>query len=1143
MTYREVLQRLVQLLYVSQERRWIDPGYMQLTLEFVERMYSHTRVSASTPGHEALEVLLASPLEAINIICKQCHRIADYVISYRDSRYFVLICKRTSRKPPTFVPQIDEDFEHWFKKDSLWQSEDLASVVDEDAGRTCILQGPVAARYSLTIDEPIQQILDEIQQGHISRIVQHRYGKDQTVIPPMTLAPWEQTPVPPHCTMYHEGGMLHYQISSSVQDNLLPNEQEWFQCLAGRSGTWFFDLIMSRDIVHGATYIANPIRRVLAPVRGMHVEVTQTSNEDFITLALHERESGRAPFIEAQYSVTIRRETDILVEFHIRANVESAILPIVFKFAHNPDMPLHPVYEVIQERNERLQDFYYRLWFGSDLEGSMCRPALSWTESNYQPPIPKITAQARGITSISINEFEESIQSARSVTSAETYSDIAGIDFAMVVGWEALMKSVFAPAVDAHFLDLVHLSNELIMLSDSISLTEGVALSSSAQVTAIRDESMGRIVRVDATITMGKVPVVQITSEFLFRHKYADSTVCFEKNRDAASVVHIDTYSKAAILESKDWVHWKHQGLDLLGQKLVFEIESVAYSENTSAFSSTKTWGAVYDQDKQLLGTIRHQQRQDDRNSPIDYVRRHGRPVESKRLLEYPQQLGAQDTLEFTTPSTNSTYARASGDFNPIHTSLPFARFAGLPGTITHGMWISAAVRKLVERAAGCNEQVRMRSYKIMFLNMLLPGVTVRVNVSHIAMKQGLRVLSFEAWNFATHEKIVSGEAVVDQVKTAYLFTGQGSQRIGMGMDLYASCDVARSVWDKADRFYSQTYGFRISDIVRHNPKQLTVHFGGRGGQAIKKNYMEIRMENNGHTQQVLNTINKDSIKYVFRHNDGLLFSTVFAQPALTVNGHAQYQHLRSEGLITADALFAGHSLGEYTAVSTIGKVLPFEDLLAVTFLRALIMNSAVTRDSQGRSEFGMVAINPSRIGSHIDTSVMQRITSKVAASSDGLLEVVNYNIETQQYVATGSLRALTCLSTVMDQLACEAPCLNHDNNSLDASLDSMVGNAAAKVAIQSSSVKLKRGLATIPLEGVDVPFHSTLLLPRMPAFRHVLETFISSVDAQRLVGKWVTNVTGKPFDISREAIQQVYEKTQSQVLKDLLEKMDLAGI
>lgn len=343
--------------------------------------------------------------------------------------------------------------------------------------------------------------------------------------------------------------------------------------------------------------------------------------------------------------------------------------------------------------------------------------------------------------------------------------------------------------------------------------------------------------------------------------------------------------------------------------------------------------------------------------------------------------------------------------------------------------------------------------------------------------------------------------------------------------------------------------GFRISDIVRHNPKQLVIYFGGRLGQEIRKNYMNITVEHKGRTQQVLGDINEQSTKYVFQHSDGLLFSTLFAQPALTVNGHAQYQYLQSKGLIKANALFAGHSLGEYTAVSTIGQVVPFETLLSITFLRAILMNSAVTRDAQGHSQFGMVAINPSRISSsHVDSAVMRHITSKVAAATGELLEVVNYNIETQQYVATGSLKALACLSTVIEQLASggKAPTTHNTivNNMLhNAGLDAMISTAVTKVhemtfGSSGTRLKLKRGVATVPLEGVDVPFHSTLLLPTMPAFRHVLETQISIVDAKRLVGRWVTNVTGKPFDISKEGIQEVYEMTKSPVLRDLLEKM-----
>ena len=57
-----------------------------------------------------------------------------------------------------------------------------------------------------------------------------------------------------------------------------------------------------------------------------------------------------------------------------------------------------------------------------------------------------------------------------------------------------------------------------------------------------------------------------------------------------------------------------------------------------------------------------------------------------------------------------------------------------------------------------------------------------------------------------------------------------------MGMDLYNSSPAARAVWEGgegADAHLLAVYGLSIVEIVKDNPKEKTIHFGGIKGQAI----------------------------------------------------------------------------------------------------------------------------------------------------------------------------------------------------------------------------------------------------------------------------------------------------------------------
>ena len=89
---------------------------------------------------------------------------------------------------------------------------------------------------------------------------------------------------------------------------------------------------------------------------------------------------------------------------------------------------------------------------------------------------------------------------------------------------------------------------------------------------------------------------------------------------------------------------------------------------------------------------------------------------------------------------------------------------------------------------------------------MVLPGDLLKVNIRHVAMRDGNLVVKIVTTN-DRDEKVLEGSAEVAQPPTAYVFTGQGSQEPGMGMDLYNSSPVAKEVWDRADKYLMDNYG------------------------------------------------------------------------------------------------------------------------------------------------------------------------------------------------------------------------------------------------------------------------------------------------------------------------------------------------
>jgi [acyl-carrier-protein] S-malonyltransferase len=130
--------------------------------------------------------------------------------------------------------------------------------------------------------------------------------------------------------------------------------------------------------------------------------------------------------------------------------------------------------------------------------------------------------------------------------------------------------------------------------------------------------------------------------------------------------------------------------------------------------------------------------------------------------------------------------------------------------------------------------------------------------------------------------------------KIAFLFPGQGSQRIGMGLEFYQAFDVVREVFDMAE------------ELVKINLSKLC--FKGP-------------MED--------------------------LTATVNLQPALTAINLSTLTVIQKEG-IRADVT-AGHSLGEYSALCA-AAVISKEDTIRSVMKRGELMHREATRQKGAMS-------------------------------------------------------------------------------------------------------------------------------------------------------------------------------------------------
>ena len=421
--------------------------------------------------------------------------------------------------------------------------------------------------------------------------------------------------------------------------------------------------------------------------------------------------------------------------------------------------------------------------------------------------------------------------------------------------------------------------------------------------------------------------------------------------------------------------------------------------------------------------------------------------------------------VKVVAPHDMTAFARTSGDFNPIHTSTRGARISGLAAPLVHGMWLSATAQHAVQALDEKGAHYEIAGWTYNMYGMVQLDDTVEISVERVGkVRHG--GMTLEVTCRIDGQLVSRGTALVRAPRAAFVYPGQGIQKQGMVLDERAKSAAARDVWERADKLTRSKLGFSILGLVRDNPKELTA---------------------NGVT---------------YRHPEGLLNLTQFTQVALATVAFAQTARLREAGADIWPAYFAGHSLGEYNALSAFADVIPLETVLELVFHRGSTMHHLIERDAQGRSNYRMGALRPNQFG--VDDAHVKEYVESVAKASGEFLEIVNYNLAGQQYAIAGTIAGLKALKA----------------------------DSARRVAAFGG----KPAFMLVP--GIDVPFHSTLLRKGVPEFRDKLDALLPAyIDYRgRLVDRYIPNLVASPFEMTKEFAAKILEVVPSERIKAALD-------